>query len=761
MRMQPENVASVEKRRVAEVEKRLATLRKDASRLDRQHYINLMLDQGWCTHQVHYLAKKYDFVTFSYLAELPLAPERREDHATCSHYPSCVVYNVDMNNYTPAHRTPDCGCKSVSAPYDELTRIISERQVPLINIEQSEDPGRMTLRLHARTMFTKYVSVSHVWADGLGNPAENALPACQLTYLAARLHDIYGHSNCLFWFDTLCIPVKKEHEKLRDLSIDNMASIYAGANAVLVLDRELMNTKPVSLQECLARITCSVWMCRSWTLQEGILAHRCLFQFNGFTLVAESDKKADKVDWRFVESKSKSISVSRNASTQPVDHERERQLDRTFWSQNKKLADWATRCALENFFTTEFFGIQWSSQRSHQRFIHVWNALAGRSTTKTEDLVLILANLVGYNAEKLVSLHPNQRLAAIICSLDKIPFGLLFDDVQTFDRHPSIFASWMPTQLSRNMLDATPFLIKCLDVSWMSIPDHLLPTPLRVFPDRITNLMHFPRHYELHTRSSWPDTVDWYHDLEIYEMKQIIPQALERMKVLVPKTRTLFTFFSPARPRVELLNPDLFQGTCLIVRKPGSDPNSCRRGALFSIAKNKDRLARQSGLYLYYRGSMQIERRLYNQKIMHAQLPNEFEAVMLNREIQPLISFSCSFSRTKTGLKFDSFDYFWNFVANMIVLYVALQLGFGSLKLCRLWWRFGRLNNDLGGLFFVVGLEIILVANIWFLRLVRQSIRNYLAWQRARGFEFDRQFAYGYRKIRRVMATGTYEIFIG
>ena len=82
--------------------------------------------------------------------------------------------------------------------------------------------------------------------------------------------------------DTLCIPVKQEHSALRAQCIDAMASIYAGSNQGFVLDAELMATKLSAYpdkREALCQISCSVWMCRSWKLQEAILPVHCLFLF--------------------------------------------------------------------------------------------------------------------------------------------------------------------------------------------------------------------------------------------------------------------------------------------------------------------------------------------------------------------------------------------------------------------------------------------------------------------------------------------------
>lgn len=70
------------------------------------------------------------------------------------------------------------------------------------------------------------------------------------------------------------------HHALRGRQIDQMASIFAGANRVFTLDRELMATPiPSHYSETLYSIASSVWMSRMWTLQGSILPKCCLFPF--------------------------------------------------------------------------------------------------------------------------------------------------------------------------------------------------------------------------------------------------------------------------------------------------------------------------------------------------------------------------------------------------------------------------------------------------------------------------------------------------
>jgi hypothetical protein len=166
--------------------------RKHGSAFGQRYYIEKMLQRGRCKHQVLYLAQKFDLDTLRGLAKLKLGPERRVDHTPCANHPSCLAYNVNLSNYRTAHRDENCNCELLSVPYDELVAGIEQDEIPLISIEHSADNLRpTTLRLHRRKRSSKYTAISHVWADGLGNPPLNALPTCQLEYLAARFGDLH------------------------------------------------------------------------------------------------------------------------------------------------------------------------------------------------------------------------------------------------------------------------------------------------------------------------------------------------------------------------------------------------------------------------------------------------------------------------------------------------------------------------------------------------------------------------------------------
>lgn len=152
-----------------------------------------LLAKGWCIHQLRHLDRICtSSTTFSYLLQLEKSSARTVDHSVCREEPQCIAYNVDMRNYKSRHTEPDCACPMVEVPYKRLLKTINSKSVPLISIEEVDirgggAPVDLALKVHTRTPESCYTAVSHVWADGLGNPKQNALPYCQLKSLQRRL----------------------------------------------------------------------------------------------------------------------------------------------------------------------------------------------------------------------------------------------------------------------------------------------------------------------------------------------------------------------------------------------------------------------------------------------------------------------------------------------------------------------------------------------------------------------------------------------
>ena len=457
---------------------RLESLRESPAPKQLRHNLEMMIKKGQCTHQVYHLAQELDPTTFAFLARLDRTPQRSIDHSSCSEKPGCIAYNVDMQTYRTRHVHDACSCEMLAVPYDQLINIISKGGIPLVSVKESANSGgQLNLQLQRGHVTDSYTAISHVWADGLGNPDRNALPTCQIRRLKRQLDQLYAvngnrqgstmlniRPSRLFWFDTLCIPVKNEHIYLKNRSIAYMASIYAGAKRVLVLDAELMKIESTKTETCLARVLCSAWMSRSWTLQEGTLADNCAFQFADKLYVAKPNDHQNQFTWsvlgeatrhEVIASKREEIRIleappAEAGSRSIVDVERCDSLLREI----RQLEDISQiQRALERQLFCTFYFVQRSRDQMHVRFVYAWNALAGRSTTQANDLYFILANLLGISCQSLLAVKiPEERLPTIVFSLKKIPFSIFFNIGRRLNPDRHHFNRWVPVEPSPNVL---------------------------------------------------------------------------------------------------------------------------------------------------------------------------------------------------------------------------------------------------------------------------------------------------------------------
>jgi len=107
------------------------------------------------------------------------------------------------------------------------------------------DPAYRTAvrnELEIDTSRVGYVAISHVWADGLGNPHRNSLPFCQVANLQDQVNSLFGlqaqKDVCVsFFMDTLSIPVAdpaRDDQRLvklsRKIAISWMSKVYTEAN---------------------------------------------------------------------------------------------------------------------------------------------------------------------------------------------------------------------------------------------------------------------------------------------------------------------------------------------------------------------------------------------------------------------------------------------------------------------------------------------------------------------------------------------------
>lgn len=156
--------------------------------------VESMIATGWCPHHVHYLAQKFDEETLQFLSQVSRSPSRLSGHESCATESWCVAHNVKLNSYVVKHVEEGCQCGMISVDYERLVEIIGRGEVPLVSFNSTEARGgeEISLQLVEKKSSSKYTAISHVWADGLGNPQANAFPICQLKALYKRLKKLHA-----------------------------------------------------------------------------------------------------------------------------------------------------------------------------------------------------------------------------------------------------------------------------------------------------------------------------------------------------------------------------------------------------------------------------------------------------------------------------------------------------------------------------------------------------------------------------------------
>lgn len=315
-------------------------------------------------------------------------------------------------------------------------------KIPLLSIIVDERADAVVVSVEPYKAGLEYIAISHVWADGLGNTDRNALPRCQLLRMRQLLDELrdqarswnlinrlrpstltrrYRNVSMRFWLDTLCVPLRQHHADARDRAISQMKDVYMNAYQVLVLDTELQSIDPLDISEAFMRISLSGWMRRLWTLHEGVLGNRLLIKFKNGTLNLEKGYK--ELGFKFQADLGRKFECVFGT---PMADARQ-----TFWRM-RSLRD-------ELFVGPEgkIVGIsrktirykdpyQEAVLRRCSRIMQAFDACRYRTTSRTEDMYICLANLLGWDTSNLWSVPVNRRMRLLLEQQEVLPQGVLF-----------------------------------------------------------------------------------------------------------------------------------------------------------------------------------------------------------------------------------------------------------------------------------------------------------------------------------------------
>ena len=241
---------------------------------------------GWCPRELSDFYDNWGTIpTFHFLSHLDRWVLNRSHDGCTAH--ACEALSGSTSNYGKHDTNCDGCCEDIIIRDEDLTAILEEGNIPVLKIGVDESTAKCAISLLPASDSVRYVAISHVWIDGLGNPQGNWLPNCQMANIARWVQKVpLKHltemtEETLIWIDTLCCP-SSTFSRGKTLALTRMQETYKNAAAVLVLDSGLqsLDCQNMTGLEICARVLTASWTTRLWTLQEGTLAKRLWAQFN-------------------------------------------------------------------------------------------------------------------------------------------------------------------------------------------------------------------------------------------------------------------------------------------------------------------------------------------------------------------------------------------------------------------------------------------------------------------------------------------------
>ena len=383
----------------------------------------------------------------------------------------------------PPHVEPGCRCSLTRLSHErqiQLSRLVEAGTIPMLTVQDVSTEDQTAVELHVDGFTgngedTACIAISHVWSDMLGNPLENAMPACQLLKLQRTVNSMTeqyksGWSpgkaavKIGFWIDTICVPHDAEVKKL---ALAQMYSIYKDSNAVLVLDKRIEATSMSNTWHfCLWQIYASVWGRRLWTLQEGVLNANMYFAFDGdfwdietlFLLLQKEPQGLNEIYIKY-----KAIlpqhpcwaeKLANRVNPHREEHFAPQLLDPVYRVMREALGDLRDLRSLGNANSS----VPKEQNRRGQRLL---NQMALRKTTVASDESVCLAILLQMDMGELYHTPADLRLAAVVKKLPLFPSSILFTIGPRLQAPgcgwiPATFLNTGPTQTFNGENDAVP-----------------------------------------------------------------------------------------------------------------------------------------------------------------------------------------------------------------------------------------------------------------------------------------------------------------
>lgn len=336
-----------------------------------------MVDNNWCLARAADLLGGKD-INRCYLNSI-LPSYETQSHKGCE-VVRCLKRPAQAEDINLKHRDScDFRCRIEFVDQLELIRVLNSNGNPGLRRERASQSYNAVYKVVDVRKYP-YVAISHVWSHGLGNPAQNALPNCQLQFLFDAVEELQPKEQVL-WIDTISVPVDPEWKRI---AIMQLRMVYQRASKVLVLDKHLQQVGGHWLERRL-QVLGSEWMKRLWTLQEGRLTSSLYFRFRDETVPLTQLTQTD--------------------SPYHTDY------DKDIFSEFYKTTGSELKLRFQN------------TPDLSRHFLNLAVDLAYRSVTVATDEPICLATLLGLNLEDF---KPYPTMIDIYKSLPEIPEDIIF-----------------------------------------------------------------------------------------------------------------------------------------------------------------------------------------------------------------------------------------------------------------------------------------------------------------------------------------------
>lgn len=145
-----------------------------------------LIDNGWCPMDAYRLRQKLSSLAQYYVLTLGRHVSAR-NHSSCTNTRCKAASHIHQR-----HTECDGRCGFVSPNSSRISSIIRDGNIPMVIYSDIFGLRVQSINKNWATDKGRYVAISHIWADGLGDPNSNAMPRCQLRLLQARVDALYA-----------------------------------------------------------------------------------------------------------------------------------------------------------------------------------------------------------------------------------------------------------------------------------------------------------------------------------------------------------------------------------------------------------------------------------------------------------------------------------------------------------------------------------------------------------------------------------------